>query len=179
MILWSLPWHVGASCRCYDDSTTIAWSNHPHKRDNHRSSKKPRWLWPPEGGVSLSNKSLSMHGLSKVADQRKIIYTIHLLLPQTWQRVAIQNQCQLCHLNSPLASLMVHQKAKFFLFGISAEFLGELHPDAHALQWVKEDQHHVTDVLHPRERILWTRYSGDTVESFKACILLFLCMHIW
>ena len=52
------------------------------------------------------------------------------------------------------------------------EFLGELRPDAHALQWVKEGQHHVTGVLHPREPIPWTRYSRDMAESY------FQSMHI-
>ena len=43
---------------------------------------------------------------------------------------------------SPLASLMIDQKAGFLPRGISAEFLGDEH-DARALQRVREGQHQV------------------------------------
>ena len=42
---------------------------------------------------------------------------------------------------SPLASLMMDQKATFLPRGISAEFLGEIQYDAHALKRVREGQH--------------------------------------
>ena len=42
---------------------------------------------------------------------------------------------------SPLASLMIDQKARFLPRGISAEYLGGVQYDAGALQRVKEDQH--------------------------------------
>ena len=42
---------------------------------------------------------------------------------------------------TPLASLMVDQKARFLPHGISAEFLGEVQFDAQALQRVREGQH--------------------------------------
>ena len=42
---------------------------------------------------------------------------------------------------SPLASLMIDQKSRFLPSGITAEFLGEIQHDVHALQRVKEGHH--------------------------------------
>ena len=54
---------------------------------------------------------------------------------------------------SPLASLMVDQKARFLPRGISAEYLGEMQYDVHALQRVRQGHHSLVLLTSMKERV--------------------------
>ena len=84
---------------------------------------------------------------------------------------------------SPLASLMVDQKAKFLPRGISAESLGEIQHDTRALQRVKEGQHQL--VFQIPENLFHRQGIRKTimVESFQSKLIAFVveahCIQKW
>ena len=85
---------------------------------------------------------------------------------------------------SPLASLMIDQKARFLPRGISAEFLGEIQNDAGALQRVKEGKHQL--VFLTTENLFHGQGIRETIltESFRSKLIAFVvdeahCIKKW
>ena len=110
---------------------------------------------------------------------------IYGLLPAVFDRLkGYTKPTSIALVISPLASLMMDQKARFLPRGISAEFLGDIQHDARALQRVKEGHHKLVFLtpenlfhgLHIREMLM--------AESFQSKLIAFVvdeahCIKKW
>ena len=146
---------------------------------------EPR-LRPLEGGAALSDREvhdwirrvcIPANRLWQVADLRTIIDSF-----QSSQRVNGTNVSRFNRQSTSL-SLMIDQKARFLLRGISAEFLQVQH-DTRALQRVREGQHQL--VFLTPENLFHGQGIRETLmaESFQSKLIAFVvdeahCIKKW
>ena len=110
---------------------------------------------------------------------------IYGLLPAVFDRLkGYREPISVALIVSPLASLMIDQKAGFLPRGISAEFLGEAQHDARALQRVREGQHQL--VFLTPENLFHGQNIRETLmaESFQSKLIAFVvdeahCIKKW